>query len=58
VITLQAFIDVCSPLDFAIVDLNCGTCTCIHPSLIILDSKLILQFDLSLTSIFDGSYKE
>lgn len=29
VITLQAFIDVCLPLDFVVVDLNCGTSTCI-----------------------------
>ncbi len=34
---------VCSPPDFVVVNSNYETCTCIHPSLIILDSKLILQ---------------
>jgi hypothetical protein len=58
VITLHALIDVCLPPYFTIVDLNCGTCTCIHPSIIILDSKLIMQFDLYLTFVFDGSYRE
>jgi hypothetical protein len=29
VITLQAFIDVCLPLDFVVADLNCGTSNCI-----------------------------
>jgi hypothetical protein len=58
VFTLQDFINVFSPPDFAVLDLNCGIGTCIHPSLIIFDYKLILQFDLSLTSIFDGPYRE
>jgi hypothetical protein len=34
VITLQVFIDVFSLLDFVIMDLNCGTGICIHPSLV------------------------
>ncbi len=58
VITLQAFVDVCLPLDFTIVDFNCGTCTCIHPFLIVLDSKFILQFDLFLKNLFYYSYME
>jgi len=43
VITLQVFIDVCSPPNFVVMDPNYETCTYIHPFLIILDSKLILQ---------------
>jgi hypothetical protein len=58
VITLQALIDVYSSPNFAVVDLNCGTSTCIHPFQIVLDSKLILQFDFSLISVFDYFYKE
>jgi hypothetical protein len=56
VITLQALIDVCLSLDSVVVDFNCNTCTCIHPSLVALDSKLFLQPFLSLTFAFDYSY--
>jgi hypothetical protein len=58
VITLQVLIDVCSPLDSAIVDLNCKTCIYIHPSLVVLDSKLFLQPFLSLIFTFDYFYRE
>ncbi len=57
-ITLQAFIDVCSPPYFAIVDLNCEMGICIHPSLVFLDSKLFIQPILSPTFAFDYFYKE
>ncbi len=50
-ITLQALIDVCSPPNFAVMDLNYGIGTCILPFLIVSNSKFILQFDLFLTSI-------
>jgi hypothetical protein len=40
------------------LDLNYETCICIHPFLIVLDSKLILQSYLLLTFVFDYSYKE
>ncbi len=53
-ITLQAFINVCSPPDSIVVDLNYGTCICIHPSLIVSYSKFILQSNLFLTFVFYG----
>ncbi len=58
VITLQAFINVCLPPNSTIVDFNCGIGTYIHPFLIVLDSKLIMQSDLSLTLVFYYSYRE
>jgi len=58
VITLQAFVNVCSPPNSIVVDLNYETCACIHPSLIVLDFKLFQQYFLFLTSLFDYFYKE
>jgi hypothetical protein len=46
VITLQTFIDVFSPPKFAVMDLNYGTANYIPPSLIVLNSKFILQSDI------------
>ncbi len=40
VFILQALIDVCSPLDFIVVDLNCGMGIFFHPSFVFLNSKL------------------
>ncbi len=57
-ITLQVFIDVCLPPNFAIVDFNCRTCICFHPSFVFLDFKLFLQFFPSFTFSFDYFYKE
>jgi hypothetical protein len=41
VITLHVLIDVCSPSNFVIVDLNCGICTCIHPFLFFFGFQVI-----------------
>ncbi len=55
-ITLQVFINVYSPPNYAVVDLNCETCICFHPSLVFLDSKLFVQHFVTLTFAFDCSY--
>ncbi len=57
-ITLQALIDVCSPLDFVVVDLKCRTCICFHPSFVFLDSKLFLQPFVSFTFACDYFFKD
>ncbi len=55
VITLQAFINVCSPPNCMVVDLKCKMAICFHLCLIFLDSKLFMQPFVSSTFAFDCS---